>query len=137
MRLFIDTNIFMDVAQGREPFFEDSSKVIRFSHQEGVQAFISWHSMATLFYILNKPWGDEKTKAFLSDILVWTELAPTGKSYALEALGMNGKDFEDDLQMQCAKAAGCEVIVTRNPKDFENSSIPCLTPMEFLAKLTS
>ena len=134
MRLFLDTNIFLDVAQGREPFYEASSKVVLFSHIEDVQAFISWHSMATIFYILSKPWDDQRAKAYLTDILSWADLAPTNKSYALDALAMNGKDFEDDLQAQCAMAANCDFIITRNTKDFKNSPVPSLTPADFLAQ---
>ena len=133
MKLFLDTNILMDVTQGREPFFEDSSKIVQFAHREGVQAFISWHSMATLFYILSKPWGDAKTKAYLSDVLAWADLTSTSKFHALEALAMNGKDFEDDLQSQCGLAAECDFIITRNTKDFTESEIEAITPADFLA----
>jgi len=134
MRIFFDTNIFLDVAQGREPFYEDSAKLIRFGHHENVQAFISWHSMATLFYILAQPWGGERAKNFLSDVLLWAELAPTSQINALRALQMEGNDFEDSLQIQCAIAAYCDLIVTRNAKDFGESTIPVLTPKEFLAQ---
>ncbi|MGC6583212.1 MAG: type II toxin-antitoxin system VapC family toxin [Akkermansiaceae bacterium] len=134
MRVFLDTNILMDVAQGREPFYENSAEVIRFVHQENMQAFISWHSMATIFYILNKPWGDEKTKSYLRDILSWSKLAPTSQSSALKALEMEGEDFEDDLQIQCALAANCDCICTRNTKDFKKSPIPALSPTEFLVR---
>ena len=43
------------------------------------------------------------------------------------------KDFEDMLQYQCAKAAGCDVIITNNKRDFYAfSDLPFLTSMEFL-----
>ena len=44
-------------------------------------------------------------------------------------------DYEDDLQIECASDAHLDAIVTRNPKDFAGSSLPVLTPTEFLAKL--
>lgn len=136
MRIFIDTNILLDVAQGREPFYNEAAKIVAFAHQAEHQAFLSWHSMATIFYILAKPWGSEKTKAYLTDILVWASLTPTSKALANRALLMEGKDFEDDLQSQCAAAAGCDLIVSRNVKDFGSSPVPCLTPHEFLAQFS-
>lgn len=49
------------------------------------------------------------------------------------AIGNPVKDFEDMLQYQCALAAGCDVIVTNNKKDFhEFCRIPFLTAEEFL-----
>ncbi|MCR5778215.1 MAG: PIN domain-containing protein [Lachnospiraceae bacterium] len=42
------------------------------------------------------------------------------------------KDFEDCLQDKCAKAAGCDYIVTANIKDFVQSEVPAISPAEFL-----
>lgn len=42
-------------------------------------------------------------------------------------------DIEDALQYQCAKAAGCDVIITNNGKDFaEFCKLPFLTAAQFL-----
>ena len=46
------------------------------------------------------------------------------------------KDFEDCLQMECAKDFSADYIVTRNIKDFANSSIKPILPSDFL-KLVS
>jgi hypothetical protein len=49
------------------------------------------------------------------------------------ALAQHVKDYEDMLQYQCALAAGCDVIVTNNKKDFyEFCQLPFLTSEEFL-----
>lgn len=132
MKIFLDTNILIDVAQGREPFYETSAKIVLYAHQAGVQSFISWHSMATIFYIMASAWDADEARAYLSDLLEWNELPPTNRSHALAAISMGGKDFEDDLQIQCAIASGCDCIISRNPKDFGNSPVPCFTPDNFL-----
>ena len=41
-------------------------------------------------------------------------------------------DFEDCLQMECAKTFGADYIITRNVADYQNSEIPPVTPQEFL-----
>jgi hypothetical protein len=51
------------------------------------------------------------------------------------AYGFDTGDFEDDLQIACATAAGLEVIVTRNPADFSSSSIPVWSPAQMIARL--
>ena len=47
------------------------------------------------------------------------------------------KDFEDGIQFYTALVSNCKAIVTRNTKDFKNSSIPVFQPAEYLANLKS
>ena len=49
-----------------------------------------------------------------------------------EALSVIAPDFEDMLQIVCAKTHDCDAIITRNKKDFVFSTIPLYTPTEFL-----
>lgn len=42
------------------------------------------------------------------------------------------QDFEDTIQTCAAELNEIEVIVTRNKKDFSNTSLKILTPKEFL-----
>lgn len=39
-------------------------------------------------------------------------------------------DFEDCLQMECARDFRADYIVSRNLEDFKNSNIPCVDPDE-------
>jgi hypothetical protein len=41
-------------------------------------------------------------------------------------------DFEDALQLAMAKSA-CELIITRNVKDFKRADLKALTPTDFLS----
>ena len=45
------------------------------------------------------------------------------------------KDFEDALQYFSATESGCEIIITRNGKDFKHSLLPVMTASEFLKSL--
>ena len=47
----------------------------------------------------------------------------------------NFKDFEDCVQMECAKEFCADYIVTRNIKDFQNSVIKPILPDEFLMRI--
>ena len=44
-------------------------------------------------------------------------------------------DFEDCLQMECAKAYGAEYIVTRNLNDYKVSEIKAILPRDYLELL--
>jgi len=47
------------------------------------------------------------------------------------------KDFEDGIQFYTALEANCKVIITRNTKDYKNSTIPVFQPKEFLTKVNA
>ena len=51
--------------------------------------------------------------------------------------GLNSsiKDFEDALQYFSATESECELIITRNGKDFKKSTLPVMTADEFLKSL--
>ena len=46
---------------------------------------------------------------------------------------LNRSDFENALQVAAAHACGADCIVTRNIRDFKDSSILVYTPASFLA----
>lgn len=56
------------------------------------------------------------------------------QSQYLEALNTIVSDFEDMLQYVCASKYKCDVIVTRNIKDFPFSDISVLSPKQFLTR---
>ena len=41
-------------------------------------------------------------------------------------------DYEDAVQNECALAENLDAIVTRNTKDYKNSSVKIYSPTEFL-----
>ena len=50
----------------------------------------------------------------------------------IKALGSQITDYEDAVIAQVARRNGCDYIVTRNLKDFENSPIPAVSPSQFI-----
>lgn len=82
--------------------------------------------------MLGKETALKKLKAF-HDIL---KTAPMGDDELSKALLMNDKDMEDNLQYRSAVSAGCEVIVTRNVKDFPaDGEVRAMLPGDFLDSL--
>ena len=58
------------------------------------------------------------------------------KEQILKNLEMKVDDFEDGLQYQAALDAKCDVIITRNQKDFRFSTIPIMTPKDYLESIS-
>ena len=131
-KIFIDTNIIIDVLMKREGYLS-SAKVLALAKNEDESLFVSVLTMANIAYILRKTLkGDRfyKEMAELSDLL---NVVDVTKEHFLFALELQAKDFEDALQYYCAISNMCDVLVTRNKKDFCFSSMEVMTPEELLA----
>ena len=52
----------------------------------------------------------------------------------MEAFEKGWKDFEDCVQVTIAQNNKMDYIITNNKKDYVNSSLPVLSPQEYLMK---
>ncbi|MCX7110094.1 MAG: PIN domain-containing protein [Proteobacteria bacterium] len=130
MRLLLDINILLDVVFQRQGELASSSLISRCGHEH--EAWLAWHSLATLFYLIERQASSVQARAFIVELLGWVKIAPTTHADAVQALSWPMPDFEDALQAAAAKACGASFIITRNEKDFFGSPIPALTPEDFL-----
>ena len=55
----------------------------------------------------------------------------------VDMLNSSWKDYEDATQYRSAVDEQADCIVTRNKKDFKDSTIEVLTPAEFFEKMDS
>lgn len=65
------------------------------------------------------------------------DIIPNDKRQLEKALKTDSPDFEDMLQYQAAKSVRCDVILTRNIKDYPFSDIPVMDVSTFLMTQTS
>lgn len=135
MRILLDTNILLDVLTQRQYFFTDSSKVWTLVHSGLVEGYLSAISVNNLYYIVRKLRDRKTAELFVDDILTDFEIASLSKSILKQARTVSGKDFEDSIQYFSAIQEGCEVLITRNKKDFPRLGLQVLTPSEFLKNL--
>ena len=131
-RIFIDTNIIIDVLMQRDGYLS-SAMVLALSKKENVSLFVSVLTMANVAYILRKSLRGEEFYKGMKKLSDFLNVADTTNGHFASALELQEKDFEDALQYYCAESNQCEVIVTRNKKDFAFSSIRVVTPEELLA----
>lgn len=133
-RILIDTNVLLDYLLTREPFYGDAKKVI-FACAEGkAQGCIAAHSIPDMFYILRKDYSIKERKEALSSLCLIFDVEGIDKVKILSGLqNEEFGDFEDCLQMECAKAYRAEYIVTRNTDDYKTSEVRAVLPKEYLA----
>jgi predicted nucleic acid-binding protein len=133
MQVLLDTNVVMDYLVKREPFLEDAERVILLIVNKKVDGFVSAHTICDLIYILRKYLEQEGIREVLVGLCSIFTVINVDKIKLLAALQNNlFNDIEDCLQMECAKAAGVDYIVTRNINDYKYSTIPVIAPKKFL-----
>lgn len=131
-RIFIDTNIIIDVLMQREGYLS-SAMVLALSKKEDVSLYVSVLTMANVAYILRKSLRGEDFYKEMKKLSGFLNVTDTTTRHFLSALELQSKDFEDALQYYCAESNQCDVIVTRNKKDFTFGSLRVMTPEELLA----
>ena len=130
MKLLLDINIIFDIVFDR-PGARASSKLMATCGLQN-QAWLAWHSVATLFYLIERERDAATARAVITELLTWALVATTGQSDALQALQLPMADFEDSLQVAAAQACAASYIITRNVRDFGKSPVTALTPEKFL-----
>jgi predicted nucleic acid-binding protein len=134
-KILIDTNVLLDYLLMREPYFEEAREVVHTCVNGKVKGCVAAHSISNMFFILRKVFSERERKELLLALCSIFDVESIDKKKLLEGL-QNEKfsDFEDCLQMECAKSYGAKYIITRNVGDFSNSEIRAMTPKEYLRK---
>lgn len=133
MNILLDTNVLLDFMSFREPFSDDACVIMDHCCKKVINGFIAAHSIMDIMYILRKEIPLAKRRQLLLDFMEFLTVVGIDQGKIIAALeNEDFSDVEDCLQDECAKACGAEYIVTRNIKDYTNSTIPAITPDEFL-----
>ncbi len=54
MKIMCDTNVIIDVLLEREPFIEDSYKILKLCEEHKIDGFVSASSVTDIFYLVRK-----------------------------------------------------------------------------------
>ncbi|MEG3969386.1 PIN domain-containing protein [Microcoleus sp. T2B6] len=136
MKILIDTNIIVDVALEREPFFAESDRILTFVEEAQIQGYISASTFSDLYYIIRRDRGRDWTLAFLRQLATFCQVATVDNSVISMALTCKFKDFEDAIQYSTAVINRIDAIVTRNPRDFPVTTPRIVTPNQLILELT-
>ena len=134
-KLFLDTNIILDFLGERKGFYGACAKIMTLADQKQIMIFVSPNSITTSHYILSK---FESPKAALEKIRKFRLLCSISNidgEVIDKAISSNFKDFEDAIQYFSAVSSQCDIIITRNEKDFKNSSVSVMNAVDYLQTL--
>ena len=130
-KVFLDTNIMVDLIADRKPFSKYSIEIFKKAEERKITLFTSSHSIATTHYLLKKYLAEKILRDVLNNLLDYVTVIAVDTDVLKKGLRSKHRDFEDSIQILCAsKIDKIDCIVTRNTKDFRNSEILVLTPDE-------
>lgn len=132
MKLFLDTNVVLDLILKRKPFFEDIAKIVFLYETGKCELVTSSVSFVNCNYILGRNIKKEKVLDNLKILRLICKIIDVTQSDIDTSLNSNFTDFEDGVQYYSASRNDCNYIITRDKKDYINSEIPVLSPTDFL-----
>ena len=135
--ILIDLNIILDYLEDRDGC-EKAGELFAKCFQGEQKGYVCAHEITTLSYYLGKTRKDRsENMKIISRILQIFDVIEIGKTLLEKAVLSNITDFEDAVIVESAKAKKIDYIITRNIKDFRNSSVPAMLPEEYLARTRS
>lgn len=130
MKVFLDTNIILDTILDR-PHSDESDQIVARGVMGKFGMYTSFLSIANMAYILRKM-PQHELLALLSETCTMIDVISMDGGLLQKAIAEPFDDFEDGLQYQSAMAEGCDYIVTNNEKDWQQSTIPVYSSIDFL-----
>lgn len=132
-KIFVDTNIVLDLLAKRKPFFSEAQELFSHADKKQVHLFVSSLTFANTYYVLSQSLKIENSRKILRKFKVLVDVLPMDDKIIDLSLESEFNDFEDAIQYYTAIENDLALIITRNLKDFKQSKIPVLTAKDYLA----
>jgi len=131
-KIFVDSDVILDLLAERESFYDDSAKIFTLAHEKKIELFTTAVVFANVFYILRKIKGNEETKRQLKNLRLLIHILPVNENIIDMALNSKFGNFEDGLQYFTAKENNIFAIITRNTGDYKVKDIVIQTSAEYI-----
>ena len=136
-KLFLDTNIFLDVFLQRTPDWENAEMILQLAAKKRIDVFSSANNLVNVIYALRK---QKLTQAQIIELmqltLTYVQLADTTNRSFNEALNAGFPDLEDAVQYFTAlQIKGIDYFISSDLKDYKKASaqLPVITAEKFIA----
>jgi predicted nucleic acid-binding protein len=131
-KIFIDTDIILDLLADRNPFSVSANKVFTLLERKEINGYTSPIVFSNLFHILRKLKSAKIARETLKKLNRILNILPVNGNIIEEALNSDFNDFEDAIQYYTAIGNGLKILITRNRKDYKDSKILILSAEEYL-----
>ena len=135
MKVFIDTNVFLDYIQQRPEGWKEAETIFFLAIHGDIELLVTDLTVANMRYITRKNTALQQFYAVMKGLRPYYHIIPIGSTVVDKAYQIESKDFEDALQYYAAEQAEEDCVITRNLKDFDfDFTIETLEPRDFLSK---
>lgn len=128
-KIFIDTNIFLDLLLNREGV-QNTGVIIKGVKNSIFDGYIASITLLNIDYIANRQKADQtKTRQFLEFINTHFKIVDSSNIDFEKAVKIDNSDLEDNIQITLALKSECNVIVTNDVqflklnREFDNIEI--------------
>ena len=131
-KIFIDTNILLDVILHRADFYQQAAAIWADCESRKVQGYVSAISLNNMHYIMRKMVAPDVALEYVRLVLNVFSIVPLDESILRLAVDLPQKDFEDAIQTFSAVQIKADCIVTRDKSHFSNHYMPVVSPVEYV-----
>ena len=130
MRILVDTNVFLDYFLKRDE--GDAELFFHNCYTLSNSIYVTSMSLRDIEYSLHRMLHNQELskKYQRATYSICDKVIGISADAAIESLYSETKDYEDSLQIEAAKEAMLDCIVTSDKKDYKNCGIPIFTPKE-------
>ena len=133
MKVFVDTNVLLDVLAKREPFYADAARIWSMAERGQIEAQVSVISFNNIYYVVRRAANRNAADRALRLMRNVFTAVPLNAQVLNQAIDAGFSDFEDAIQFHSAVHAGADCLISRDAGHFPAATFPALTPPEFLA----
>ncbi|MDR1972003.1 MAG: PIN domain-containing protein [Treponema sp.] len=130
-KIFIDSDIILDVLLEREIFYDSSAGILDLGVLKKVELFTTAVVFANVFYFIRKKFGIDKSKELLRKLRLFIGILPIEENIVDITLNSKFNDFEDGLQYFASKEHNIKTLITRNGKDYKEKGVIIQTSDEY------
>ena len=131
MKIFIDTNVFLDLLLKRE-LYNEALEILDGVANGRWSGFVLDITVLNIDYVAKKQM--KNIQEFIQLLSGTFTIVGADNAVIEEALSLENNDFEDSVQYIVAKNLACDVIVTNDKNFVKNSEIEVLSSKRFLEK---
>jgi predicted nucleic acid-binding protein len=131
-RIFVDTNVLLDVLLEREGYYYDALKIWSAAEEGKIDAHIAAISVNNVHYVVKRLKSETTAMIAVRIILRIFKVVPVDSDILSSAADFHDKDYEDDIQFQCALRAKCSQFFTRDPTHYDSALMAVVPPSSFM-----
>jgi predicted nucleic acid-binding protein len=137
MKVFVDTNVLLDVLARREPFYSDAARIWSLAERGRIEALVSVISFNNVYYVVRRASNRKSAERSLRLMRGIFTPVPLSVQILNQAIDAGYADFEDAIQFHSAIHAAADCLITRDGDHLPATDLPVISPAAFLASLPS